>query len=345
MDPGAAPVASESDLYEAVAVSAEDVWAFGLRGERTPIALHWRGSAWKQVAVPAPKGTTEIYLIGAAVESATDIWVVGYRHGRKARGYRTLIEHWNGKAWKIVPSPNPSPANSAFLYGVTALSPRNAWAVGSVGSPAQTLILHWNGRVWKRVASPNPFDRGARHYDTLAGVAAISARNVWAVGSYFHRGPSGRKSLGTLALHWDGKAWKRVPSPNPGEPGGHEHELWDAATDSAGEVWAVGDYRDGDGLPLTERWSAGAWTALPAPGASSRDLQLLSVSPLAADDVWAAGFSLDQDSVSQSLVLHWDGDAWSAVPLADPGADDLLAGIAAVSPNDVWAVGSALNDS
>jgi hypothetical protein len=47
---------------------------------------------------------------------------------------------------------------------VAATSPRNAWAVGSIGpgpgiNPGRgtkTLIEHWNGKTWKRVPSPNP---------------------------------------------------------------------------------------------------------------------------------------------------------------------------------------------
>ena len=44
---------------------------------------------------------------------------------------RTLILHWNGKSWTQVPSPNPGgPSHGNLLFGVTATSARNAWAVG-----------------------------------------------------------------------------------------------------------------------------------------------------------------------------------------------------------------------
>ena len=52
--------------------------------------------------------------------------------------------------------------------------------------------------------SPNP-SAGS----VLDGVAATSAGNAWAVGST----PSLAGS--TLILHWNGKAWTRVPSPKP----------------------------------------------------------------------------------------------------------------------------------
>ena len=48
----------------------------------------------------------------------------------------------------------------------------------------------------------------------LVGVAATSASNTWAVGSYsVYQGdaPVGK----TLVMHWNGRAWTQVPSPSP----------------------------------------------------------------------------------------------------------------------------------
>ncbi len=47
--------------------------------------------------------------------------------------------------------------------------------------------------------------------DELVGVAATSAGNAWAVGD----GEQGNED-DTLILHWNGRAWTRLPSPNPG---------------------------------------------------------------------------------------------------------------------------------
>jgi hypothetical protein len=40
-------------------------------------------------------------LTGVAVLSHAYAWAVGYQGSTK-----TLIEHWNGFSWKVVPSPN-----------------------------------------------------------------------------------------------------------------------------------------------------------------------------------------------------------------------------------------------
>ncbi|HXP19427.1 MAG TPA: hypothetical protein VN840_07260 [Streptosporangiaceae bacterium] len=58
---------------------------------------------------------------------------------------QTLIEHWNGKAWSHVPSPNPAGSTySNVLDGVASSSSTNAWAVGYYfdGAAYQTLAAH-----------------------------------------------------------------------------------------------------------------------------------------------------------------------------------------------------------
>lgn len=344
------PAAGAADDLSAVAaVSATDVWAFGTYNINSAVAEHWEGSSWQQVPMPVPRGTNEVELEGAAARSATDVWVVGTQAGSGMNdGYRTLIEHWDGTAWKVVPSPNP-PRGPAQLAGVAVLSPKNAWAVGWYKGPhaLETLVLHWNGTKWKRVPSPNPSDPGIRPYDSLSAVAAVSARNVWAVGLYLHR-KNRRRSYVTLALHWNGKHWKRSPSANPGGVG-HANELDAVAADPAGHLWAAGGYRNGSGSeqPLVERGRT-RWRDVPAQAApvAAPQLALESLAPLAANDVWAAGTYLDdtRDFAPVALVEHWDGHSWSIVPTPhgiEPTGFDSLHGIAAVSATDIWAVGEA----
>ena len=95
---------------------------------------------------------------------------------------RTLIEHWNGTAWSVVPSPDPDDSGYSddFLTAVGALSPSAIWAVGDYESRGRTktLIVHWNGTTWNQVASPSPGSAD----NQLDGVWAVSANDVWAVG-------------------------------------------------------------------------------------------------------------------------------------------------------------------
>jgi len=61
---------------------------------------------------------------------------------------------------------------------------------------------------WSVILSANPGE-GA---DAFAGVAVVSANDVWAVGFYEDNvGPSQ-----TLIEHWNGTSWSVVGSPNVG---------------------------------------------------------------------------------------------------------------------------------
>jgi hypothetical protein len=129
--------------------------------------------------------------------------------------------------WRTVPSPNPGEVDS--LFGVSAVSSNDAWAVGSSASglAGSTLILHWDGSTWAQVASPN-----VAHSNALEGVLARSSDDVWAVGSAASM--SGDR---TLIEHWDGFNWKVVPSPNP-EVYSDLFGVMGAGT--GGRLWAVG---------------------------------------------------------------------------------------------------------
>src|SRR5438270_6017558 len=86
-------------------------------------------------------------------------------------------------SWQVVQSPNTGP-NGDRLFGVTAVTANNVWAVGydyslrqSVGLSA--LVEHWDGTLWTVV--PNP---SSSLYDyNLFGASAVSANDIWAVGS------------------------------------------------------------------------------------------------------------------------------------------------------------------
>ena len=147
---------------------------------------------------------------------------------------RTLILHWNGTRWAQVSSPNPGTRNDLTAVGAT--SAKNAWAVGYTdnGGGSSTLVLHWNGTKWTHPASPN----GPGTDSFLSDVVATSAGNALAVGG-FTSGGSGQQ---TLVLRWNGSAWQRVASPNPGPSG---NALFGVAASSARNAWAVGNFRAG----------------------------------------------------------------------------------------------------
>src|SRR6185437_11881171 len=57
---------------------------------------------------PVSPGTEDNRLQGVAVLSACDAWAVGFESGdRGDNPDQSLIEHWDGTSWTVVPSPDP----------------------------------------------------------------------------------------------------------------------------------------------------------------------------------------------------------------------------------------------
>jgi hypothetical protein len=169
---------------------------------------HWDGTGWQVIA--SPNVTSYNYLNAVSVVSASDIWAVGIYDTNRKDGTaiaQTLIEHWDGNSWQIVPSPNVKNISNT-LSSVAVVSASDIWAVGNLYNPSNgtghPLSLHWNGKQWQRVNTPNP-SAGS----TLYGVAAVSSSDVWAVGT--------DPVTSTLIEHWNGTRWKIVPSPNAGD--------------------------------------------------------------------------------------------------------------------------------
>ena len=293
------------DFLNAVAaVSAADAWAVGAgldTGES--VIVHWNGRTWKHVPSPSPDRSGGVpagnILYGVAVISAGNAWAVGDGFSPSVLS-QTLIEHWNGKTWTHVPSPNPEAGCGGCqfpgdaLYGVAATSARNAWAVGATGS-GRTLIEHWNGKTWTWLRSP----RQASADGNLYGVAATSAGNAWAVGA-----TDGVRTR-TLIEHWNGKTWKRVPSPSP-SLSEYGDTLYGVAATSARYAWAVGEISTGNDASKTMilHWNGKTWRQVPSPGRGN-GAQFYGVAATSDRGAWAVGFTFEQ-----TLIAHWNGAAW-----------------------------------
>jgi hypothetical protein len=347
--PSPNPTLAENSQLDAVAaVASTDVWAVGIRTVNTvpqTLTEHWNGAVWRIVPSPNVPGVNNV-LAGAAAVAAQDVWAVGFSNPG-----HTLTEHWNGNTWSIIPSPNAVSSADAFneLSGVAAVATNDVWAVGdftrSQGAPAHTLIEHWNGVKWSIVPSPNfPSPNSS---NSLLGVAAVSATDIWAVGFY----QTNISSLTqTLTEHWNGFVWSIVTSPNA-QPGVMSNQLVSVTTVATDDVWAVGFYYKPPPNPapsqtLSEHWDGVAWSLVPTvdiqPGVIHNDL--LGVTAVATNDVWAVGSYGDEPAQApQTLTEHWNGTTWALVPSPNrhgTTASNVLAGVAAISTNDVWAVGN-----
>jgi hypothetical protein len=275
-------------------------------------------------------GTYGNRLNAVAVVSANDVWAAGFSpHPSGSPQYirQTLIEHWNGSSWSVIPSPNPAGKTYVVLNGVAAVSANDIWAVGSSGDPSsiplQTLTEHWDGTSWSIIPSPSP---GTYNGNVLNAVAAISSNDVWAVG-WYQSGPSGQEG-GALTMHWDGTSWTVIPNPS-------RWTLYAITAISSNDVWAVGEQS-------ILHWNGTTWSIVSFPPPPGDSYQILKgISAVSANDIWAVGYSQWSYFYGYRyapLTYHWDGTRWSWVPNAGD-IDNYLHAVAAIAANDVWAVG------
>jgi hypothetical protein len=142
--------------------------------------------------------------------------------------------------------------------------------------------------------------------------------------------------------------WKIVSSPNVGT-GTYGNRLNAVAVVSSNNSWAVGFSPAPSGTPLyirqslIEQWDGSNWNVITSPNPAGKpDVELNGVAAVSASDVWAVGHSGDPSYIPyQTLTEHWNGTGWSIISSPSPGMNNGndLYGVAAISSNDVWAVG------
>lgn len=168
----------------------------------------------------------------------------------------------------------------------------------------------------------------------LHGVAAVSQRDVWAVGERL-KDKGQLQNTPPLIMHWDGSRWAVLEGPPV------RGDLFDVDAVSANDVWAVGRFEVGDrySRTLVLHWNGRSWTVVRTPNFLGSQNELLSVDARSANDVWAVGRfrEIPGDHYSESLVQHWNGKRWTVG--RSRGLDTRFEGVAAASATSVWAVG------
>jgi hypothetical protein len=218
-------------------------------------------------------------LRGVDAVSASDVWAVGFSYRYEETVSHTLIEHWDGQEWTLVPSPDVLRDNG--LYDVSALSATDVWAVGdtSQDETQEPLILHWDGTSWSSMAVPPVPGWPLWLHD----VEAVAVDDVWAVGF---------TTVGTahepLILHWDGTSWSRVhdgiqPS---------ARQLVGVSASSASDVWAVGEIIAG--TALVQHWDGRGWARDASADLPSRQSFLSDVATVPDGAVLAVGRASDR---------------------------------------------------
>jgi hypothetical protein len=128
------------------AIAADDIWAVGFgfqaghHGLKT-LALHYDGTSWAKVRSPKVKPRQ---LSAVSGDAPNNVWAVGTNSGSGSP--YSVVEHWNGKRWRVVQSPSPF----VLLGGALALPSHVLWAWGAneVGGQSKAYLGQWDGTSW-----------------------------------------------------------------------------------------------------------------------------------------------------------------------------------------------------
>jgi hypothetical protein len=310
---------------------------------RERFAEMWNGVSWTLQKTANPVDDASSVLDGLSCTAIDSCIAVGYY--LDSDRWVTLAEDWNGDAWSVLVTPNPTRSILASLYGVSCSSATSCTAVGdAVYSSrkllAATLAEAWNGETWTIQSTPNRV--GMVDIDTLESVVCSSARSCLAVGYCTHLVGAGAS---TLAESWNGSTWTIQTTPSPGRS---FSSLSGVSCNSTKACRAVGDYRNPTGtyLSLSEVSNSVTWSvqANPLPtGVVSSDLASVSCSSPTA--CVAVGSYANSSSTKIPLAEEWDGTAWNVQSIADPtGArHNVLESVSCSSPTACTAVGQSDN--
>jgi hypothetical protein len=313
-------------FFSVIAGPGRSAWAIGdvISGSSSqPLIERWNGNAWSHVSIPSIPGA---FISDATAGPGDTAWAVG------STDTGTLVLHWDGTAWSIVPS--PSPDHTASLDSVVAESNGTAWAEGfcsTCGGANNILLLHWNGTAWTRVPADSWFDASA--------LAADADGVTWAVGDQI--------------LRWNGTAWTQVPNAWVTISG--NTSLSGISAGPGGTAWAVGSdctpcsssdiSKDGNQTVILH-WDGDQWSRVPSL-AGNAGLNSVSTGP--GETAWAVGYycaprCTNRDVTSgpylgHTLILRWNGTAWVRVPSPSPGHHATLLAVAVGDDGSAWAAG------
>src|SRR5499433_653560 len=337
------PGAAASNLNAASCVSRSACVAVGntsnSRGTSLTLAQRWNGHTWSIQPTPSPADGGN--LTGVSCPSRSSCLAVGgHANPFTEIPPGTLAERWNGRGWRIQPTPNP-PGGGWFLLSVSCTSASACTAVGGrltpPGKPTGTLAERWDGHTWHIQPTPNPPGRGVK---LLNSVACTSRSSCMAVGNEFD--PATGESLGTLAERWNGRTWRIVPTFKPA-PAGPNAGLNSVACTSASACTAVGNRTLVK--TLAERWNGRTWHVQATPNPSGgQNITLAGVACPAPTVCTAFGLNLT-GSGPLTLAERWSGGRWHIQPTPVLAAYDIgFPGVACPTPSACYALASYTNN-
>jgi hypothetical protein len=177
----------------------DDMWGIGWsnasirRANKHEIVMHWTGTAWRTVRLPAlpslGSDNASWQPSGIVGLGPHNVWVSEVPVVTPISGFvpsvSTALLHWNGTAWTVAEAPAPGENNGALGYDGHG----GFWlTVGQGdGGTAPADLLHYRHGTWTRQLAP------AGHGYTDYGVTVLTyipgTRSLWGVADVLKAGP------------------------------------------------------------------------------------------------------------------------------------------------------------
>jgi hypothetical protein len=323
-----------SELFGVACPTGAGCFAVGDAHYET-LVEYWDGTSWTRMASPNPGPEGSGFLYQVSCPSSMSCFAVGqysFPYRPNHPGEKTLVEHWDGTNWTVMPSPNRQDEQFSALNGVSCPSSTRCFALGSDLRTA--FIEQWDGIRWSNVAMPT-----ASANDELGAVSCPTTTSCFAVGD---SSPQPGEVQRALVEHWNGSRWTVMtgtPSPS------NFDELNGVACPRPNNCFAVGSEQFTQ-RALVEHWNGhGTWTVMNGTPSPSDHTVLVGVScPTTkncfADGIWSSG-SNPQTRPQKALVEHWTGHGAWVVMRGPELSNSWLFGLSCPSATSCVAVGKA----
>ncbi|TDE20844.1 hypothetical protein [Actinomadura sp. 6K520] len=304
-------------LRAAGAVATAAVLAAGLA---VPASAAVRGGF---EPVPLPFFWPNNYLYDVAAAGPDSVWIAGTQGELVVPGPipgtgttipgNPVVRRWKEGRW--VEYDLQGLRSRGTIRDVDTAGPEDVWITGpkySADNAATPYLARFTGSRFAQVAAPPGADR--------ADLQATGA-GVWvATGTDLHR--------------WTGASWIHVTSfPEM------ERDVSYARADD--DVWALGHVSQVDGTLVARHWDGHSWREVPVQGPPELRGGFAGMVAVSPTEAWAIGYNYS-GSGSPSLLMRWDGTAWTSV--TPPAGLNILSDIVRADDGTIWVIGHAIDE-
>ena len=344
------PANQDVVLQDVAACGPGNVWADGFYyndGIGPFLAAdHWNGRSWTEYPIPDLPGMYDyVFPLGLTVDNSCEPWIAAYSN----RADRTAYFHRDGSAWQVsYGAPQAAviesysdalatlPGSGAILSAGTSIRfgklPGPYAELNPVPSASSqlTAVPASATRTGKTAAARYP---GAAAAPATPGIASAPATSATQASPGAPAVPAMRYGAPLSVV--------RVPGPHGAIPGSKARPATPApSATSARSAGASARAAVPSCTAAPSCTTAAAWTPATLPPMRPQG-SLNGVAATTGGIAWAVGEQYQGlIAPGNPLVTQSAGGRWIRVPLRAVHWQGSLTGVAAVSPTDVWAIGT-----